>query len=183
MYLKTITAIALILILKIPTVIMNKITTCLWFDSQAEEAAKFYTSVFKDSKITNTSYYGEAGHEIHGREAGSVMTVDFELNGNSFQALNGGPHFKFNEAVSLIINCEDQKEIDYYWERLSADPKAEQCGWLKDKYGVSWQVVPREIGEMMNERGIGNKERMMEALLKMKKLNIDELRKAYEGKS
>lgn len=160
---------------------MNSLTTCLWFDDQAEEAAEFYTSVFKNSKIVNTSYYGEAGHEIHGREAGSVMTVDFELNGHSFQALNGGPHFKFNEAVSLVVNCETQEEIDYYWEKLSANPKAEQCGWLKDKYGLSWQIVPTIMSEMFEDADSEKSERAMEAMLKMKKLNIQKLREAFEG--
>lgn len=160
---------------------MNSFTTCLWFDNQAEEAAKFYTSVFKDSKILKTSYYGEAGYDIHGRKPGSVMTVDFELNGRSFQALNGGPYFKFNEAFSIVVNCETQEEIDYYWEKLSADPKAEQCGWLKDKFGLSWQIVPTIIDDVMSGPATEKSERMMEALLKMKKLNITELQKAYNG--
>lgn len=152
---------------------MNSLTTCLWFDDQAEEAAKFYTSVFKDSKIIKTSYYGEAGYDIHGREAGSVMTVDFELN--------GGPHFKFNEAISLVVNCKTQEEIDYYWEKLSADPKAEQCGWLKDKYGLSWQIIPTIIEDLMSGQATEERERMMEAMLKMKKLDIAKLQKAYKG--
>ena len=160
---------------------MNEMMTCLWFDDQAEEAAEFYTSIFKNSKVLKTSYYGKAGHEIHGRKAGSVMTVDFELNGHSFQALNGGPHFKFNEAVSFVIHCENQQEIDYYWERLSADPKAEQCGWLKDKYGVFWQVVPTVMYEMFEGESSESTERAMEAMLKMKKLDIAALKKAYEG--
>lgn len=158
-----------------------QITTCLWFDHQAEEAAKFYTSVFKNSKILHTSYYGEAGHEIHGQEAGKVLTVDFQLNGHRFQALNGGPHFKFNEAISLAVNCETQEEIDYYWEKLSADPKAEQCGWLKDKYGLSWQIVPTFIQELMSGPATKKTDRVMEALLKMKKLDIAALQKAYDG--
>jgi len=158
------------------------ISTCLWFDHQAEEAASFYTSIFKHSKILKTSYYGEAGHDIHGQKAGTVLTVDFELNGRRFQALNGGPYFKFNEAISLVVNCEIQEEIDYYWEKLSADPKAEQCGWLKDKYGLSWQIVPTMIENLMSGPATEESERMMDAMLKMKKLDIAELKKAYEGK-
>lgn len=158
----------------------DHITTCLWFDHQAEEAANFYTSVFKNSKILNTSYYGEAGHEIHGQKAGTVLTVDFELNGHKFQALNGGPHFKFNEAISLVVNCETQEEIDYYWERLSSDPNAEQCGWLKDKFGLSWQIVPSMIEEYMNGPVTEKRDRMMDALLRMKKLDIATLKMVYE---
>jgi predicted 3-demethylubiquinone-9 3-methyltransferase (glyoxalase superfamily) len=154
---------------------MQKITPHLWFDKEAEEAAKFYTSIFKDSRILETSYYGEAGKEVHGQEAGSVLTVSFELNGQRFTALNGGPIFKFNESVSFLISCEDQDEIDYYWEKLSAVPEAEQCGWLKDKYGLSWQVVPAKMGEIMSGP---NSDKAMEALLKMKKLNIAELEAA-----
>lgn len=160
---------------------MNSFTTCLWFNNQAEEAAKFYTSVFKDSKIVNTSYYSEAGYDIHGRKAGSVMTVDFELNGRSFQALNGGPHFKFNEAISLVVNCDTQEEINYYWEKLSADPGAEQCGWLKDKFGLSWQIVPTIMNELFEDTESEKSERAMEAMLQMKKIDIDALKKAYEG--
>jgi predicted 3-demethylubiquinone-9 3-methyltransferase (glyoxalase superfamily) len=121
-----------------------KIDPCLWFDHQAEEAARFYTGIFKRSKIGKISRYGEAGREVHHRQPGSVMTVEFELDGQPFTALNGGPVFEFNEAISLVITCKDQKEVDYYWEKLSqgGDPKAQVCGWLKDKYGVSWQVVP-----------------------------------------
>ena len=156
----------------------NNISTCLWFDSQAEEAAHFYTSVFQDSSITSTSYYGAAGHEIHGKEPGSVMTVEFELNGDSFTALNGGPHFQFNEAVSLVINCNTQEEIDYYWDKLSADPQAEQCGWLKDKYGLSWQVIPTVMGELFSKADSEKADRMMEAMLKMKKIDIKALKNA-----
>lgn len=297
------------------------ISTCLWFDEQAEEATKFYTSVFKDSKIVNPSYYGEASHDIHGQKAGTVLTVDFELFGQSFQALNGGPHFKFNqsisfyvkctseeeidrlwsqlsdggkthmelmeypfskkygwlsdrfglswqlilddeepdqkilpclmfvnaqqgnaeeaihfyldifkdseiimnahyqegqvqtdakvvhaefslegykfvamdsgvhmandinfnEAISMVINCETQEEIDYYWEKLSADTEAEQCGWVKDRYGLSWQIIPTNLEEMMRGTATEKRERMMEALLKMKKLDIVTLQEAYNG--
>lgn len=159
----------------------QKITTHLWFDNQAEEAAEFYISAFGgNSGIDEKTYYTDAGKEIHGRVAGSVMTVDFHLRGQSFVALNGGPHFKFNEAISLLITCKDQKEIDYFWEKLSADPKAEQCGWLKDKFGLSWQVVP----EGMNEMFKGNPEkanRAMGAMLEMKKLDISKLHNAFEG--
>ena len=130
------------------SVTTQKIVPCLWFDSQAEEAAKYYTGIFKNSKITNVSHYTEAGREIHGRKAGSVMTVAFELDGQPFTALNGGPDFKFNEAISFQVICETQKEIDHYWDKLSqgGDPKAQQCGWLKDKFGLSWQVVPEGPG-------------------------------------
>jgi predicted 3-demethylubiquinone-9 3-methyltransferase (glyoxalase superfamily) len=162
---------------------LQKITPCLWFDDQAEEAAKFYTSIFRNSKVLNITRYGEAGHEIHGRAAGTVMTVAFELEGQSFTALNGGPLFKFNEAISFQINCETQKEVDYYWEKLSkgGDKKAQQCGWLKDKYGVSWQVVPTAMIEMFNNPGSEKSERAMTALLQMKKLDIAKLKKAYDG--
>lgn len=148
---------------------MQKITPHIWFDKEAEEAAKFYTSIFKDSKILNTSYYSEVGKEVHGQESGTVLTVEFELNGQKFTALNGGPLFKFNESVSFMISCEDQDEIDYYWEKLSAVPESEQCGWLKDKFGLSWQVVPAQLGEIM--RGPGA-DKAMAKLLKMKKLDI-----------
>src|SRR5918995_258285 len=131
--------------------LIQKITPCLWFDDRAEEAVEFYTAVFRNSKIVKIARYGEAGFEIHGKPAGTVMTVAFELDGQTFTALNGGPLFKFNEAISLEVNCQTQEEVDYYWERLSAggDPKAQQCGWLKDKYGVSWQVVPTGMYEML----------------------------------
>ena len=161
----------------------HKIAPCLWFDHQAEEAAKHYTGIFKNSKITKTSHYTEVGREVHGREPGSVMTVDFELDGQSFTALNGGPDFKFNEAISMQIFCETQKEIDHYWDRLSqgGDPNAQQCGWLKDKFGVSWQVTPKVLGEMMADRDKEKAGRVMEALLQMKKLDLAELERAYQG--
>jgi len=159
------------------------ITPCLWFDSQAEEAAKFYTSIFEDSRIGRISRYGEAGKEVHGRPAGSVMTVEFELAGQPFTALNGGPAFQFNEAISFQLSCRDQKEVDYYWEKLSAggDPKAQQCGWLKDKYGVSWQIVPIAVAKMLSDPKSGNSQRAMTALLQMKKLDIAALERAYAG--
>ena len=159
---------------------IHRIAPCLWFDHQAEEAARFYTGVFKNSRIVAISKYGEAGFEIHRRPAGSVMTVAFELEGQPFTALNGGPLFKFNEAISLQVYCDSQDEVDYYWERLTAggDPDAQQCGWLKDRYGVSWQVVPLALLEMMKEPG-ERADRVMTALLQMKKLDLDALRRAY----
>jgi predicted 3-demethylubiquinone-9 3-methyltransferase (glyoxalase superfamily) len=163
--------------------IKNRITPCLWFADQAEEAARFYTAIFKNSKIGTISRYTEAGREVHGRPPGSVMTVAFELDGQAFTALNGGPVFQFNEAVSLQVNCETQDEVDYYWEKLSenGDPKAQQCGWLKDKYGLSWQVVPVILAELSSDPDPKESGRVMEALLKMKKLDIDELKRAYAG--
>ena len=132
---------------------MQKITPCLWFDNQAEEAANFYTSIFKNSKIGNITRYGKEGYEIHGRKEGTVMTLDFEIEGKKFTALNGGPVFKFNEAISFVVHCETQKEVDYYWEKLSegGDEKAQQCGWLKDKYGVSWQIVPEVLSKLVGD--------------------------------
>jgi predicted 3-demethylubiquinone-9 3-methyltransferase (glyoxalase superfamily) len=161
----------------------QKITPCLWFDDQAEEAVKFYTAIFRNSKIINMTRYTEAGREIHGKPAGTVMTVAFELNGQAFTALNGGPMFKFNEAISFQVNCETQEEVDYYWEKLSAggDERAQQCGWLKDKYGVSWQVVPAVLIEMINAPDSEKSQRAMEAMLQMKKIDIDELKRAYAG--
>jgi len=160
---------------------IQRIAPCLWFDHQAEEAAKYYTGIFKNSRIVAISRYGEAGYEIHRRPAGSVMTVAFELEGQPFTALNGGPLFKFNEAISLQLYCESQDEVDYYWERLTVggDPKAQQCGWLKDRYGMSWQVVPRVIAEMIKQSG-ERADRVMTALLQMKKLDIATLKRAYE---
>jgi len=163
---------------------LQRITPCLWFDDQAEEAARFYTSVFKNSRITGTTRYGEAGYEIHGKPAGTVLTVEFELDGQSFTALNGGPMFQFNEAISFQIHCESQEEIDYYWGKLSegGDEKAQQCGWLKDKYGVSWQVVPTALSALLNDPDPAKSERVMKALLQMKKLDIGQLKAAYEGR-
>ena len=161
----------------------QKINPCLWFDSQAEEAAAFYTDIFKNSKIVKVTRYSEAGREVHKRPAGSVMVVAFELDGQLFTALNGGPVFKFNEAISLQINCQTQEEVDYYWTKLSAggDAKAQQCGWLKDKYGVSWQVVPTVLVEMLSEHDSKKSQRAMEAMLRMKKLDIAQLKQAYNG--
>ena len=162
---------------------MQKISPCLWFDNQAEEAARFYTGIFKNSKIVSITKYGEAGREIHGRPAGSVMTVAFELNGQSFTALNGGPLFKFNEAISLQVFCANQEEVDHYWERLSAggDRNAQQCGWLKDRYGVSWQVIPTVLLEMVSDPNSKKSQRAFEAMLQMKKLDIDKLTRAYNA--
>jgi predicted 3-demethylubiquinone-9 3-methyltransferase (glyoxalase superfamily) len=161
----------------------RKITTCLWFDGQAEEAARFYTSIFRNSSIGTITRYGEAGKEVHGRPAGSVMTVSFELEGRPFTALNGGPLFKFNEAVSFVIHCGTQDEVDYFWERLSdgGDPKAQQCGWLKDRYGLSWQVVPEALFEMLSGSDAAKSQRVMTALLVMKKFDLAELKRAYNG--
>ena len=161
---------------------MQKITPCLWFDSNAEEAVNFYTSIFKNSKIGNISRYGEAGYEIHGEPAGTVMTIEFELNGQAFTALNGGPMFKFNEAISFQVSCESQEAVDYYWGRLSegGDEKAQVCGWLKDKYGVSWQIVPTVLVEMLQDKDAEKSGRVMEALLQMGKIDIKRLKQAYE---
>ena len=163
--------------------VTRKITPCLWFDDQAEEAAAFYTGVFKNSKIVTVSRYGEAGKEIHGKPAGSVMTVAFELEGQTFTALNGGPIFKFNEAISFQGDCETQAEVDHYWTKLSegGDPSAQQCGWLKDRYGVSWQIVPRALVEMLMDPDAGKSQRVMTAMLRMKKIDIGELKRAYAG--
>ena len=163
----------------------QKISPCLWFDDQAEAAAGFYTAIFKNSRIVNVTRYGEAGHEIHGRPAGSVMVVAFEIEGQAFTALNGGPVFKFNEAISFQIYCETQEEVDYYWEKLSegGDEKAKQCGWLKDKYGLSWQVVPTVLIEMLGDHDSDKSQRAMQAMLQMKKLDIAALKRAYDGKA
>jgi predicted 3-demethylubiquinone-9 3-methyltransferase (glyoxalase superfamily) len=165
------------------TQVAQKITPCLWFDDQAQEAAEFYTAIFPDSKITKVARYGEAGREAHGRPPGSVMTVAFELDGQAFTALNGGPIFRFNEALSLQINCETQEEVDHYWSKLSegGDDKAQQCGWLKDKYGLSWQVVPRVLVEMISDPDLQKAGRVMEAMIKMKKIDIAQVKRAYAG--
>jgi predicted 3-demethylubiquinone-9 3-methyltransferase (glyoxalase superfamily) len=161
------------------------IIPCLWFDTQAEEAARFYTGIFKNSKIGTISRYPEAGQEIHQRSPGSVMTVEFELNGHPFTALNGGPQFRFNESISFQIMCETQEEVDHYWNRLGAggDPRSQQCGWLKDKYGLSWQVVPSMLAEMIADPDREKSNRAMEAMLKMKKLDIAELQRAFDGRT
>jgi predicted 3-demethylubiquinone-9 3-methyltransferase (glyoxalase superfamily) len=158
----------------------QKIAPCLWFDHEAEEAARFYVSVFRNSKINTIARYGKAGYEVHRKPAGTVMTVAFELDGQPFTALNGGPAFKFNEAISLQVYCKTQEEVDYYWSKLSqgGDERAQQCGWLKDKYGVSGQVVPTVLLELMAEQDHETSERAMEAMLKMKKIDIAALEQA-----
>jgi predicted 3-demethylubiquinone-9 3-methyltransferase (glyoxalase superfamily) len=162
---------------------IHRITPCLWFDDQAEDAAAFYTSIFKDSRTVQMTRYGEAGREIHGKAPGTVLTVAFELEGQPFTALNGGPIFKFNEAVSFQVSCETQEEVDYYWHRLSegGDERAQQCGWLKDKFGVSWQVVPTALIEMLSDPDPAKSQRAMTAMLQMKKLDIEALRRAHTG--
>jgi len=162
---------------------IQRIAPCLWFDDQAEQAADFYLSVFPNSKITQVARYGEAGREFHGKAPGSVMTVAFELDGQAFTALNGGPVFRFNEAISLQVYCQSQDEVDHYWDRLSAggDPRAQQCGWLKDRYGVSWQIVPSALSAMLADGDSGRSQRVMAALLRMHKLDIAALQRAYAG--
>ncbi|MEO7101312.1 MAG: VOC family protein [Luteolibacter sp.] len=161
----------------------QKITPCLWFDGQAEEAAEFYTSIFPNSKITDVSRYGEAGKEIHGREPGSVMVVAFELDGQKFTGLNGGPLFKFTEAISFQVDCESQDEVDHFWNNLSkgGPPEAQQCGWLKDKFGVSWQIVPSILPELLGDPDREKSDRAMEALMQMSKLDIAALKRAHAG--
>ena len=160
-----------------------RLAPCLWFDNEAEEAARFYVGVFRNSRILTTTRYGKAGFEQHHRPAGSVMTVEFELDGQRFTALNGGPAFKFNEAVSFQIYCDTQEEIDYYWNKLGAggDPNAQQCGWLKDRFGLSWQVVPKDMEKLFQDENSPGAQRTMEAMLKMKKLDIETLRRAHDG--
>ena len=162
---------------------MQRITPCLWFDDQAEQAVAFYTAIFKNSRIANIARYGEAGHEVHGKTAETVMAVAFELDGQAFSALNGGPAFKFNEAISLQVNCETQQEVDYYWEKLSehGDEKVQQCGWLKDQYGVSWQIVPLVLLQMLTGPDHEKSQRAMQAMLQMKKIDIDKLKRAFAG--
>ena len=159
---------------------MQKITPCLWFDHQAEEAAKFYASIFKNSKIGNITRYGEAGAKVSGRPKGSVMTVTFAIEGQEFVALNGGPHFTFSEAISLMVKCETQKEIDEMWEKLSQGGEKGQCGWLKDKYGLSWQIVSPVWDEMLRDKDVKKSERVMKAILQMTKPDIKTLKQAYE---
>jgi len=158
---------------------MQKITPFLWFDDKAEEAANFYVSIFKKSKIENVTRYGEADAEISGRPKGSVMTVAFQLDGQGFIALNGGPVFKFTEAISFLVNCETQEEIDFLWQKLSENGEEIECGWLKDKYGVTWQIVPTVLGELLNDPDPEKSQRVMKTLLKMKKIDIQALKRAY----
>jgi len=159
---------------------MQKVTPCLWFNNQAEEAAKFYASIFKSSKIGDMTRYGEAGAKVSGRPKGSVMTVTFEIEGQEFVALNGGPHFTFSEAISLMVRCETQKEIDEMWEKLSQGGEKGQCGWLKDKYGLSWQIVSLVWDEMLRDKDVAKSERVMKAILQMTKPDIKTLKQAYE---
>jgi predicted 3-demethylubiquinone-9 3-methyltransferase (glyoxalase superfamily) len=161
----------------------QKIAPCLWFDSEAEEAAKFYVSIFKNSKITTVARFPDEGKEIHGKDAGSVMTVVFELAGQSFVALNGGPQFKFDEAISFQVYCESQDEVDYFWSRLSEGGQEGPCGWLKDKFGLSWQVVPVALLQMMLDRDASKSARVMKAFMQMKKFDIEALKRAYEGET
>ena len=163
----------------------RRIIPCLWFANEAEEAARYYVGIFRNSRITATTRYGPEGFEVHHRPAGSVMTVAFELDGQAFTALNGGPVFTFNEAVSLQVMCATQEEIDYYWEKLGAggDPKAQVCGWLKDRYGLSWQIVPSMMDDVFKDEKSPGAQRAMKAMLKMKKLDIAELRRAHAGKT
>jgi len=164
---------------------MPKITPFLWFDNQAEEAVKFYTSIFKNSKVGRVLRYGEEAAKIpeSGRPPGSVLTIEFEIEGQKFTALNGGPEFKFNESISFVVNCDTQTEVDYFWEKLSVDGGQEsQCGWLRDKFGVSWQVVPTVLIEMLHDKDSEKTERVMKAMLQMQKLDIKKLNDAYAGK-
>ena len=161
---------------------LQKITPFLWFDNQAEQAAKFYTSVFRKSKIVKIARYGAEGEKVSGRPKGSVMTVEFEIEGQRFIALNGGPVFKFTEAVSFVVNCETQVEVDYYWQKLSAGGKEVQCGWLRDKFGLSWQIVPAILGELLSDKDKTKSQRVMQAMLQMVKLDIKGLKQAYNSK-
>ena len=157
------------------------LSPCLWFDTEAEEAANFYVSIFEHSRILRILRYPDTGYEIHGKPAGSVLTVEFELDGHRFTALNGGPHFKFSEAISLEVTCETQQEIDYFWDRLSEGGERGPCGWLKDKFGLSWQVTPAMLGEMLDDPDEQKRIRVMRAFLKMEKLEIDKLENASDG--
>ena len=160
----------------------QKITPFLWFDNQAEEAAKFYTSIFRNSKIGKVARYDKAGEKVSGQPAGSIMTVEFQLEGQDFVALNGGPNFKFNEAISFVVSCNTQAEVDRFWTKLSAGGKKVQCGWLKDKYGVSWQIVPKILGELLSSSDVEKSHRVMQAMLKMVKLDIGTLKRAAKKK-
>jgi predicted 3-demethylubiquinone-9 3-methyltransferase (glyoxalase superfamily) len=164
------------------TIVSHKITPCLWFDTQAEDAAKFYVSIFKNSKIGTINRYRKAGQEIHHKDPGSVMAVEFEIEGLKFLALNGGPQFKFDEAISFQIHCKTQDEIDYYWNRLTEGGKESMCGWLKDKFGLSWQVVAAPLSEMMSDKDAAKVERVTTAFMRMKKFDIEKLRRAFEGR-
>ncbi|HVK11173.1 MAG TPA: VOC family protein [Gemmataceae bacterium] len=162
---------------------VTQIAPCLWFDGRAEEAAAFYTAIFPNSRIVQVARYGEAGREFHRQPVGAVMTVAFELDGQLFTALNGGPLFKFTEAISFQVMCETQEEVDHYWEKVGAggDPTAQQCGWLKDKFGVSWQVVPRAMTDLLGDGTSAAGQRVMAAVMQMKKLDLAAIRKAHAG--
>ena len=160
---------------------MQRITPFLWYDDKAEEAANFYVAIFKNSKIGSITRYDEEGSKAAGRPKGTVMTIEFQLDGQEFVALNGGPHFKFMEAVSFVVNCETQEEVDGFWQKLSEGGEEVQCGWLKDKYGLSWQVVPTVLTELLQDKDPAKAQRVMKAMLQMKKIDIQKLRQAYEG--
>ncbi len=160
---------------------MQKITPHLWYDTQAEEAAKLYTSIFDNSRILRVARYPEAAVEVSGKTKGSVMTVEFELEGQRFLALNGGPQFTFNESMSFMVLCDNQDEVDYFWEKLTEGGEEGPCGWLKDKFGLSWQVVPTRLAELLNDKDAKRVERVTAAFLKMKKLDIDALERASAG--
>jgi predicted 3-demethylubiquinone-9 3-methyltransferase (glyoxalase superfamily) len=159
------------------------ITPCLWFDTEAEEAARFYVSVFKNSKLGAISHFPNAGQHVHGKAPGSVMTVEFELDGQPFLALNGGPQFKFDEAVSFQVPCESQAEVDYYWSKLTEGGQEGPCGWLKDKFGLSWQVFPAVVPKMLMDPDRAKAARVMNAFMKMKKFDLATIERAYEGKA
>jgi predicted 3-demethylubiquinone-9 3-methyltransferase (glyoxalase superfamily) len=161
----------------------QKINPCLWFDTEAEDAARFYCSVFKNSRVVKVSRYVDEGQEIHGKPAGSVMAVEFELDGQRFAALNGGPQFKFTEAISFQVHCDDQKEVDYFWKKLSEGGKEGPCGWLKDKFGLSWQIVPQVLFDMLMDPDQAKSQRVTKAFLQMKKFDIAALNRAYAGKN
>ena len=160
----------------------QQITPCLWFDKNAEEAANFYITIFKNSKITRVVRFGKAGQEVHGGKPGSVLAIDFELDGQKFASLNGGPQFKFSEAVSFQVPCETQEEIDYYWSALSKGGSESNCGWLKDKFGLSWQVFPGRLLEMLRDSDREKADRAMSAMVKMSKIDLATIERAYEGK-
>lgn len=164
---------------------ISGIVPCLWFDGQADEAARYYVSIFADARIIAITHYGKEGFEIHGHAEGTVLTVEFELNGQRFTALNGGPNYRFSEAVSFQVLCETQAEIDYYWEHLGAggDPSAQVCGWLKDKYGLSWQVVPADLDKWVSDPHSPKAQRAMKAMMQMRKIDIAEIKRAYEGQA
>jgi predicted 3-demethylubiquinone-9 3-methyltransferase (glyoxalase superfamily) len=162
---------------------MQKITSFLWFDDQAEEAVKFYTSIFKNSKVGRVLRYDEASSKAAGRPVGSVLTIEFEIEGQKFTALNGGPEFKFNESISFVVNCDTQKEVDYFWEKLTADGGRESaCGWLKDKFGMSWQITPTVLIDMLHDKDAKKAERVMKAMMEMQKIDIKALKEPYGGK-